>query len=104
MPKYDVSCIRCGSEKEIFMTFKEYDEGREHGIPTYCSACRETSQHEVFMKQIPSVEWRTDGSYSYDNADQWTRYQRDHYSESGDRSDKKLAMRKRRRPNLGYIE
>lgn len=104
MPKYDVFCTKCNSEKEIFMTFREYDESKDTGILTYCVKCKNTTLQEIIMLVPASVEWRTDGAYNYDNADQFTRYQRDHYAESGDRSDKKLAMRKRRRPELGYIE
>lgn len=104
MPKYDVACQRCEAEKELFMTFQEYDRSRDAGVETYCTGCRETTRHLVRMRIAPGVEWRTDGAYNYDNADQWTRYQRDHFAESGDRSDKKLAMRKRRRPELGVIE
>lgn len=104
MPKYDVMCDQCGHNKEIFLTFAEYDRGRTAGIQAYCLTCEATTVQHVVITMAPGVEWRTDGAYGYDNADQFTRYQRDHYAESGDRSEQKLALRKRRRPGTDYIE
>lgn len=104
MPTYDVSCRTCGGEREIFLTFADYDRARSEPLTAYCPVCGASTRHAIVIHTVAGVEWRTDGAYSYDNADQWTRYQRDHFAESGDRSEKKLAMRKRRRPGTDYIE
>lgn len=96
MPRYDVRCALCGNLRETHMNYQDYDQVKAGGeLLLWCPQCDLTDSHEIVLRQVPGVEWRTDGAYNYDNADPVTKYQREHFSESGDRCDKKLATRRK---------
>lgn len=90
MPRYDYACEGCGRVFELNHSFAT----RITQHP--CEGCGSVQPvHRLFS--MPAVQYRTDGFYGYDNADSVTKYQREYFSESGDRSDKKLSVRRKRR-------
>lgn len=90
MPRYDYRCQACGTVFEQSHRFEQ----RPSELP--CPGCsRMRPVHRLFA--MPAIHYRTDGFHSYDNADPVTKYQREHFAESGDRSDKKLKTRRSRR-------
>lgn len=104
MPRYNISCMVCRAISDYQCSFDQYDAIKQQDyLETECAHCQIATPHRFVIVEAPSVEWRTDGAYSYDNADQFTRYQRQHFAESGDRSDKKLAERRRRRPDTARL-
>ena len=99
MPRYNVQCQFCLDERELKLTFHEYDQLCK-GFIAYCEDCESSQEHKFVIRQAPGLEWRTDGATSVDWADPFTKYQREHFAESGDRSDKKKLERDKRRARL----
>ena len=98
MPRYDIQCEMCGAIHEVRMTYAQHDSiSAKHGFVTECPTCELLRTHMFVIIQAPQVEWKTDGAYNYDNADSITKYQREHFADSGDIGEKKLIQRRKKR-------
>jgi hypothetical protein len=96
LPKYDVQCQDCKNIHVKQMSFEEYDNSVK-GFNELCLRCDQTTKHKIILLTPPPVEYRTDGFTKNDWADVHTKYQRDHFQESGTRTEEKAHNRKRRK-------
>lgn len=96
MPKYDVQCTKCKDTHIERMSFEQYDRNVK-GFNEFCESCQSETNHKIVITRPPGIEWRTDGATSVDWADPHTKYQREHFQESGDRTERKIADRNQRR-------
>jgi len=96
MPKYDVECQKCKETHVEQMSYEQYDMNVK-GFNEFCETCTKDTLHKIVLKSAPGVEWRTDGATKVDWADPHTKYQREHFQESGDRSEKKRVEQRKRR-------
>lgn len=101
MPRYDVRCQFCNGIHETRMPYAEYDLCRSTAtFRDRCPTCEQATSHVFVVTRAPAVEYACDGFTGFDDADAQTKYQRNHFSRSGDNNDKRLWERKRRRPEL----
>jgi hypothetical protein len=97
MPRYDIQCELCGHVREIYLRYEQKDSlSQVERFTTECPQC-ELIQPHFFKIPMTGVEWKIDGTYGTDNADQFTKYARDHFADSGDISEKRARDRKLRR-------
>ena len=95
MPRYSVQCDACEEIHDFNMTYDTYDSVVEKDFfSADCPNCGVITSHRVVLTEIPAVEWRTNGAYSYDNAPTHVKWQRENVSESGTRNDVKKRDRR----------
>ena len=94
MPKYDIKCGRCDEIREARFSFAEFDL-RAKGFSELCPTCHEPTFHSFVITQVPAIEWRTDGVTTTDWADPHTKYQREHFQESGTRSEERRHKKRK---------
>ena len=96
LPKYDVQCTQCKSMRVKQMSFEQYDQSVK-GFQDTCLMCDQKTTHNIVLLVPPSVEYRGEGFTKNDWSEPLTKYQRDHFQESGTRTEEKAAERKRKR-------
>lgn len=102
MALYVVRCTICQQQRDLRLSYAERDNAGE--APVYfCGHCQRETEHTFVLNYVPAVQYATDGFYSYDNSDPHTKYQREHFSRSGDNSEKRLQERRRRRPEVDRV-
>ena len=95
LPKYDVQCTQCHNTRVKQMSFEQYDLSAK-GFQDLCLLCDQKTIHKIVLLSAASVEYRGEGFTRNDWADPLTKYQRDHFQESGTRTEEKAYQRKRK--------